>query len=272
MSAPETTTATRWVSVINIPKMDCPSEERMIRMALDGWDAVETMQFDLAARQLKMVHRGDALPIMARLEPLGFGAFLASSVLAPAGHPTPDNSEASTLRWLLAINALMFVIELAVGWWAQSTGLIADSLDMFADAAVYGLALFAVGRAAQLKLRAAHLAGWLQIVLAVGALGEVGRRFIIGSEPDTLLMTGMALVALMANTACLVIISRNQSSGVHMKASQIFSANDVIANLGVVVAGLAVYWTGSNIPDLMIGVVIAVVVLQGGRKILRLRG
>lgn len=57
-----------------------------------------------------------------------------------------DNEQRTILYWLLGINAVMFVLELGVGWFAQSTGLIADSLDMLADAIVYGIALYAVGR------------------------------------------------------------------------------------------------------------------------------
>jgi Co/Zn/Cd efflux system component len=82
--------------------------------------------------------------------------------------PEGDAAEARTLKLLLGINGAMFVFEMVVGVMAQSTGLIADSLDMFADAAVYGLALYAVGRAAALKLKAAHIAGWLQVALALG--------------------------------------------------------------------------------------------------------
>ena len=175
------------------------------------------------------------------------------------------------LKLLLAINGAMFVFELIVGLIAQSTGLIADSLDMFADAAVYGLALYAVGRAAALKMKAAHIAGWLQVVLALGALLEVVRREVVGSEPASMLMMSIGLVALIANVTCLVLIAKKRDRGAHMTASYIFSANDVIANAGVIVAGVLVAWTGSSYPDLVIGAVIALIVLSGARRILNLR-
>ena len=98
---------------------------------------------------------------------------------AQASAKQEAQTEAGILKWLLAINGIMFVIEITVGWWAQSTGLIADSLDMFADAAVYGVALYAVGHSVQVKLRAAHFSGWLQIILALGALGEVVKAISI---------------------------------------------------------------------------------------------
>ena len=95
---------------------------------------------------------------------------------------------------MLAINAVMFALEFGVGIVAQSTGLIADSLDMFADAAVYGASLYAVGKAARLKLKAAHFSGWLQLALAVGVLLEVFRRAVYGSEPVSVLMMGAGAV------------------------------------------------------------------------------
>src|SRR5690606_20848061 len=97
------------------------------------------------------------------------------------------------------------------------------------------------------------------------------RRFFLGSEPESLFMIGMACLALIANVSCLLLISRDRDSGVHMKASWIFSANDVIANLGVILAGVLVWWTGSGYPDLIIGTIIGLVVLSGARKSLGLK-
>ena len=179
--------------------------------------------------------------------------------------------ESGTLRVLLAINAAMFAVEAVAGWLAQSTGLLADSLDMLADAAVYGLALYAVGRPARLKLRAAHASGGLQLALALGAFVEVARRAVFGGQPEPPAMIGVSLVALAANVACLVLIHRHRHRGAHMEASYIFSANDVLANLGVILAGALVAWTGSRLPDLVIGAAIAGLVLRGALRILRLR-
>lgn len=179
-------------------------------------------------------------------------------------------AEAHTLRWLLAINATMFVVEIVAGWLAQSTGLIADSLDMFADAAVYGLALYAVGHAGR-QLGAARLSGWLQLLLALGVLGEVLRRWLTGSEPEPLPMMGIALLALAANVACMAMLAKHRGGGAHMRASWIFSTNDVLANLGVIIAGALVASTGSNLPDLVIGTLIGLLVLNGARRILGLK-
>lgn len=267
--------AARTVSTLGIPKMDCPSEENMIRMVLGSDQSIKDLKFDLGQRQLHVTHAGPIDPILDKLAPLNFGAHLIGTRQetgeSGADAKADDASEARTLRLLLAINAVMFVVEMVWGLIAQSTGLIADSLDMFADAAVYGLALYAVGRAAALKTRAAHLAGWLQMILALGALGEVIRRFLFGSDPESSLMMTVGAVALVANVACLVLIAKKRDRGAHMKASYIFSANDVIANFGVIVAGALVTWTGSAYPDLVVGTVIAIIVLSGAGRILKLK-
>ena len=268
-----------WVSEFSVPKMDCPSEERMIRLALEGREGIESLSFDLSQRRVHVYHSG-AIDLHAnKLDSLGLGSILigtracAADEVAQRGQADVQEAlgESRVLKALLAINALMFVAELALGVIAESAGLIADSLDMFADAAVYGLAFYAVGRSKGLQLKAAHLSGFLQIALALGVLLEVVRRFIFGSEPESLLMMGVGLVALVANVGCLLLIARHRDGGAHMRASWIFSANDVLANLGVIVAGLLVMITGSPYPDLIIGFAVGLLVLNGGRQILAMK-
>lgn len=268
-----------WISVYTVPKMDCPSEERMIRLALNGFEDIRGLSFDLSDRRLKVVHDGEAEPITAKLATLGLGASLQEtaaadpeSIKALGGTAASAEQESGALRWLLGINAVLFVVEMTAGLIAQSTGLIAESLDNFADAAVYGLALYAVGHSVKMQVRAAHLAGVLQLILAVGVLAEVVRRFVFGSEPESLVMMGIAFIALIANTTCLLLISKHREGGAHMKASWIFSANDVVINLGVITAGTLVAWTGSNYPDLIIGSIAGIIVLNGARRILALKG
>lgn len=273
--AAQTTSAYRR-STFLISQMDCPSEENLIRMALQGLHGVTSLDFDLDKRSLQVVHAGATDAVMERLAALNLGANLVQStphVLDPDEvlDPSADASDARILRWLLAVNSIMFLVEFIWGWIAESTGLVADSLDMFADAAVYALSLYAVRHDASMKLRAAHIAGWLQLVLAVGALFEVVWRAMYGSEPASVLMIGVGSVALVANAACLVFIAKRRDRGVHMTASCIFTANDVLANIGVVIAGGLVWWTGKPYPDLIIGTVIALIVMNGARRILRLR-
>lgn len=180
-----------------------------------------------------------------------------------------NQAERRVLYALLGINASMFLFEFVLGWKAQSTGLIADSLDMLADASVYAVSLYAVGRALSDKARAARLSGWLQIGLGVMVLAEILRRTFMGSEPESLLMMAVASIALVANVTCLALIRKHRDGDVHMRASWIFSANDVIANLGVILAGALVWLTDWRGFDLLIGTVVAVIVIRGGVLILK---
>jgi len=168
-----------------------------------------------------------------------------------------DKEQRRVLIPLLLINGLMFVIELTLGIIGQSTGLIADSMDMLADATVYAIAMYAVGRGLQAKIRAAHISGVLQIVLAFGVMLDVIRRFTFGSNPESTLMIVMGLVAFAANVVCLILIARHRKGEIHMRASWVFSKNDVIANIGVIVSGGLVAWLSSPLPDLIIGFAIS---------------
>jgi cation diffusion facilitator family transporter len=177
--------------------------------------------------------------------------------------------ERRTLWILLAINGAMFLVEAVAGWLADAAGLVADSLDMLADASVYGIVLYAVGRSRRLQADAAFASGVVQIALGAGVVLEVARRLVHGSEPVSALMMVVGAVALAANVTCLILVARHRDAGVHMRASYIFSANDVVANVGVIVAGALVLLLGSRLPDLVVGAVIAVVVVRGGIEILR---
>jgi cation diffusion facilitator family transporter len=180
-----------------------------------------------------------------------------------------NEHERKTLLIVLGINAFMFVFEMTLGLLAQSTGIIADSLDMFADATVYAISLSAIGKSSDLKTKAAKLSGVTQIFLALVVLADVLRRFILGSEPVSALMMGVGVIALLANATCLSLIAKHRNGGIHLRASLIFSKNDVIANIGVIFSGILVWVLGSRYPDLVIGSVIAVVVLRGGLQILK---
>lgn len=178
-------------------------------------------------------------------------------------------SQKAVLYWLLGINTVMFFVEMSVGIVADSTALIADSLDMLADAVVYGIGLYAIGKSILHKANAAEISGYYQLMLGVMILLDIVRRSALGSEPESLLMMGMGGVALIANVVCLMIIRNHKNDEVHMRASWIFSANDVIANTGVIIAGALVWWLNIRWPDLLIGTVVAVVVIRGAFMILK---
>ena len=252
--------------------MDCASEERLVRLALEG-AGVERLDFDLGQRQVAAFHEATPEDLLERLAPLNFGARAGETGLASPDDVVPlaaDSSERSALLILFAINATMFVVELVAGWLAQSTGLLADSRDMFADAAVYAMSLYAVGRAASSQFAAARFSGYVQLLLALGVLGEVARRLVVGSQPAAPVMIGVALLALVANAVGMALLAKHRHGGVHMRASWIFTSTDVIANAGVILAALLVAWTGSSLPDLIVGSALGLVVLASAIRILRL--
>lgn len=180
-----------------------------------------------------------------------------------------NNEQKHVLYWLLSINAVLFVAEFGIGWFAQSTALIADSLDMLADAVVYAIGLYAVGRAAHHKARAAMLSGYFQMALGLLIIADIVRRAYVGSEPASGLMMVMGSVALVGNVICLVLIQKHRHGDVNMRASWIFSSNDVIANAGVIVSGALVGWLNARWPDMVIGCIIVVIVLRGAQMILK---
>lgn len=264
-------------TIFKIPKMDCPSEERLIRMALPA-EGIASLEFDIPNRKLVINHLGDSNLILEKLVPLGFGAFIEETKsiddmpLDVLGDDLANKKqEQKVLIWLLSLNGLMFVVEVVAGWLAQSAGLLADALDMFADAAVYAMALYAVGKAAEYKLNAARFVGVIELALAFGAIGRVIYQVYAGAEPEAHTMIWVSFLALAVNIACLYMISGRRNDGVHMKASYIFSANDVIANLVVIIAGFFVAWLNSPIPDWIAGIGIGFLVLSGAIRILKLQ-
>ena len=148
---------------------------------------------------------------------------------------------------------------------------MADSLDMLADALVYALSLAAVGTAMERKRRLAATSGYLQGGLALLGLAEVARRFVASSGvPDVAPMVAVSLLALAANVATLVVLRRAKRGEAHIEASWIFTSNDIKVNLLVVAAGILVGWSGSRVPDLVVGGLVFVIVANGARRILTL--
>jgi Co/Zn/Cd efflux system component len=259
-------------STFDVAKMDCPSEEQLVRMKLEGRDDVVSLAFDLKERRLEVVHAGDADAITRALESLDLGTKLRSSREWESVQDTTGADMQRRLLWqVLLINLAFFGLELIAGIVAQSIGLVADSLDMLADSVVYGLSLYAVGRSARHKGGVATISGVLQLLLAILGLFEAVRRFVTPHElPGFRTMIFVSLLALAGNAACLYLLQKSRSREAHMQASMIFTSNDVIANIGVIAAGVLVLVTASRLPDLIVGIVIFLLVGRGAVRILRL--
>jgi len=180
-----------------------------------------------------------------------------------------DAAERKTLVRVLAINFLQVLVAGLVGVVADSTGLLGAALDNLADAGVYAVSIYAVGRTIAAKARVARVSGVLLIVLGLALLVEVLRRFFVGAEPIGLAMIVTAIANAATNLVCLRLLRSHRDQGVHLKASWIFTTNDMLANAGIVVSGAAVMLLGSPLPDLVIGLVVGGIVIKGGWDILK---
>ncbi|MCO4822693.1 MAG: cation transporter [Flavobacteriaceae bacterium] len=259
-------------TIFEITKMDCPSEENLIRMKLDGISSIANLDFDIPNRKLIVFHKGDVNQIEKSIIELNLSSKRISTEQTDQ-REFNENSNQKRLLWtVLGINFAFFLIEMTTGIISKSMGLVADSLDMLADSFVYGISLFAVGGTLIKKKRVAKFAGYFQITLAIIGFVEVLRRFF-GDEklPDFSTMIIVSIFALIANGICLYILQKSKSKEeAHMKASMIFTSNDVIINLGVIFAGILVNWLSSSKPDLIVGTIVFVLVIQGAFRILKL--
>lgn len=177
--------------------------------------------------------------------------------------------EKKLLIIVLVINALMFFVEFAAGWLAQSSALLADSLDMLADASVYAISFYAVGKAKILRANAALATGSLQLLLGVGILLDVVRKIWLGAMPEPSTMGIIGLIALIANVTCFILLWRHRNSEINLRASWICSRNDMFANFGVIVAGGLVIFTGTPYPDWVVGALIAALIIHSALGIIR---
>ena len=184
-----------------------------------------------------------------------------------AGLDKATASERRILIIVLIINAAMFAAEFYAGLVAGSTDLLADSLDMLADAIIYAIGLFALGRAAHWRARAALTSGMFQLVLGAGIAIEAIVKIFVNSLPDVATMGLFGVLALAANTICFVLLARFRDGDINLRATWICSRNEMIGNVGVLIAAGLVLWLGSGWPDIIIGLLIAGVVIRSAFSI-----
>jgi Co/Zn/Cd efflux system component len=259
-------------TTFKISKMDCPSEERMIRIKLEGFTNIQLMQFDIPSRKLEVYHTDSYDNFLAALNSFQLDTKFVSSEPTDMKNINDSNYQERRVLWqVLAINFFFFALEILTGFIANSMGLVADSLDMLADSIVYALSLFAVGGTVLRKKNIAKAAGYFQLTLAVLGFAEVIRRYVgYGEIPDFHLMIIISLLALIGNTICLYLLQKSKSQEAHMRASMIFTSTDVIVNVGVIIAGIMVSLTASKIPDLTVGAIVFVLVGIGAYRIMQL--
>ena len=170
--------------------------------------------------------------------------------------------QSATLKFVLAINAVMFVVELASGLLARSTALLSDSLDNLGDALTYGLSLYAVTRGARSKAKVALFKGCLIMAAGLFVLGQVIYAVLHPGVPVFETMGIVSLIALAANGACLALLWKHRTEDVNMSSVWECSRNDIASNIAVFLAAGAVWLTQSGWPDLIVGLALACLFLR----------
>ena len=157
-----------------------------------------------------------------------------------------------TLRVVLLINAIMFVIIVVAALYSNSSALLSDSLDNLGDAITYALSLYAVARGGASKARVALFKGILIFLGASIVAGQVVYKLLNPAIPIFELMGGFSLLALVANSACLLLLWRHRHEDVNMSSVWECSRNDIATNLSVFIAAGGVWLTNSGWPDLLV--------------------
>ena len=177
--------------------------------------------------------------------------------------------QTDVLRWVLAANAAMFVVELVAGLLAGSVALLADSLDMLGDALVYALSLYVVARGPFWKARAAIAKASVMGISGAFVLWQLVEKLLLREPPVHEAMGAVGLLALSVNAVCFGMLWRHRSDDVNMRSVWLCSRNDIVANGLVLLAATGVWQTGSPWPDIGVGAIISVVFLHSAFVVAR---
>lgn len=176
--------------------------------------------------------------------------------------------QSGTLKIVLAINAVMFLVIVAAALYAGSSALLADSLDNLGDALTYGLSLWAVHLGLRIKARVAFFKGLLILLAALAVLAQIGYKLINPTVPSFEVMGIFSLLALAANGVSLALLWRHKTEDINMSSVWECSRNDIFANISVFVAAAGVWATGSNWPDLLVASFLVVFLLRSASRVL----
>jgi len=177
--------------------------------------------------------------------------------------------QSATLKAVLGINAVMFVVELAAGLMAGSTALLSDSLDNLGDALTYGFSLYAVSRGPCSKAKVALFKGMLILTAGIFVLCQVAYRIAVPVIPAYEAMGIVSLLALLANGTCLALLWKHRKEDINMSSVWECSRNDIASNIAVFVAAGGVLLTHSGWPDILIGALLALLFLKSAIKVLK---
>ncbi len=174
-----------------------------------------------------------------------------------------------TLRFVLVANVIMFVVEFVAGLLAGSVALLADSLDMLGDALVYGFSLYVVSRDAVWKARAAVAKAAVMGLFGFFVLGQVVYKLLVPQVPAYETIGVVGALALAVNGVCFYVLWSHRAEDINMRSVWLCSRNDLIANVLVLIAALAVWMTSSGWPDIVVGAIIGAVFFRSAVQVAR---
>ena len=180
-----------------------------------------------------------------------------------------QDEKRNILVWVLIINTSMFFIEAIYGWFAQSNALMADALDMLGDAAIFGFSLYVIRLNTIWQSRAGYIKGIIMAIFAIGVLTSAFYRSFNPIIPEVTTMGVVGFMALAANFTCAVMLLGFRDTDINMRSAWLCSRNDVLANLGVLLAAAGVAWTNSPWPDLVVGISISALILKSAIEVMR---
>ena len=180
-----------------------------------------------------------------------------------------QHEKRNILVWVLIINTSMFFIEAIYGWFAQSNALMADALDMLGDAAIFGFSLYVIRLNTVWQSRAGYIKGIIMAIFAIGVLTSAFYRSFNPIIPEVTTMGVVGFMALAANLICAVMLLGFRDTDINMRSAWLCSRNDVLANLGVLLAAAGVAWTNSPWPDLVVGISISALILKSAIEVMR---
>lgn len=172
--------------------------------------------------------------------------------------------------WLvIALNAIMFIVEVISGEMAQSQALKADALDFFADALTYGLSLAVIGAPIKTRSFAAAAKGLSLLGMGLWVAGTTLYHIFTSTTPDAQTMGLVGFMALAANVISVLLLMRYKDGDSNVRSVWLCSRNDAIGNIAVMIAALGVWGTQTPWPDLIVASLMATLFLSSAAQILR---
>ena len=172
--------------------------------------------------------------------------------------------------WIaLAVNAVMFFVELWAGYRSGSLSLLADAIDFGGDAANYAVSLAVLSATLGWRARTALLKSFCMMGFGVFVLGRALWSVFHGAPPDAATMGAVGFLALVANVSVAWMLYAFREGDANMRSVWLCSRNDAISNIAVMIAAVAVLGSGSAWPDLAVAAIMATLALTGGRTVLQ---